>query len=31
MQQKRGRPSKHNHKVEASNLQVEFLSKKKRL
>ena len=27
-QQRRNRPSKNNHKVEVSNLQVEFLSKK---
>ena len=29
LQQKRGRPSKNNHKVEVSNLQVEFLSRKR--
>ena len=28
-QQRRGRPSKNNHKVEVSNLQVEFLSTKR--
>ena len=28
IQQRRGRPSKNNHKVEVCNLQVEFLSKR---